>query len=180
VDLRPGYRELEPPAAARGALACLRVRVVPPQGASPTRVLPDAYVDLIWQAGRSAFVAGPDTGPSLIAASPGAIFVGSRFLPGAGGPALGIPLDEVRNERVATDVFWPELSDRLPATLSPSAALLRVAAPAIRLTTAGPPDPAVRAAARRLADSHARVGSLAGDLGLSERQLRRRCHAAVG
>jgi AraC-like DNA-binding protein len=180
VDTRPGYRELAPPPALRGALACLWVRVVPLQGAPPTRVLPDACVDLIWEAGRGAFVAGPDTGPNVVPASPGAVFVGARFLPGAGGPALGVPLDELRDARVQIEALWPELSDRLPATLTPPAALLRVAAAAARLATAGPPDPAVRAAARRLDDPRARVEALAGDLGLSERQLRRRCHAAVG
>jgi AraC-like DNA-binding protein len=77
-------------------------------------------------------------------------------------------------------VLWPELTDSLPATLSPRAAFLRVAATAARLATAGPPDAPVRAAARRLADPRARVEALAGELGLSERQLRRRCHAAVG
>ena len=35
-------------------------------------------------------------------------------------------------------------------------------------------------AARRLRDPRTRVETLADDLGLSERQLRRRCHAAAG
>jgi transcriptional regulator GlxA family with amidase domain len=45
---------------------------------------------------------------------------------------------------------------------------------------APPADAAVAEAARRLAQPHARVDALAGDLGLSERQLRRRFHAAAG
>jgi AraC-like DNA-binding protein len=48
------------------------------------------------------------------------------------------------------------------------------------LAAAGPPDRAVGHAARRLADPRARVEALAGELGLSDRQLRRRCHAAAG
>jgi AraC-like DNA-binding protein len=174
-----GYREFVPPPALRGVLACLWVRALPAEG-PPTRVLPDACVDLIWESGRGAFVAGPDTGPMVVPASPGAVFVGARFLPGTGGPALRVPLDELRDTRVDVDVLWPELVDTLPATLSPRAALLRVAATATALAAAGPPDASVRAAARRLADPRARVETLAGELGLSERQLLRRCRSAVG
>ena len=43
-----------------------------------------------------------------------------------------------------------------------------------------PADPAVAAAVARLADPGARVEALAGELGLSERQLRRRFQAAAG
>jgi hypothetical protein len=72
MDLRPGYREVAPPPALAGTLACLWVRVVPAGGAVAARVLPDACADLIWQAGRGAFVAGPDTGPNLAPLPPGA------------------------------------------------------------------------------------------------------------
>jgi AraC-like DNA-binding protein len=143
-------------------------------------VLPDACVDLIWQSGRGAFVAGPDTGPMLVPATPGAVFVGARFVPGAGGPALGVPLDELRDERAPIDELWPDLADRLAADLAPRAALLRVVATAHRLVAAGPPDAAVRDATRRLGDPRARVERLADELGVSERQLRRRFLAAVG
>jgi hypothetical protein len=64
-----GYHEFAPPAALRSALACLWVRVVAQEG-PPTRVLPDACVDLIWESGRGAFVAGPDTGPTVVPVSP--------------------------------------------------------------------------------------------------------------
>jgi len=175
-----GYRELLPPPELRGALACLWIRVVPQEGAAPTRVLPDACADLIWEAGRGAFVAGPDTGPVVVPSSPGSVLVGARFLPGAGGPALRVPLDELCDARVDADSLSRDLGERLPGTLAPRAALLRIAGTAARLALAGPPDQAVRAAATRLADPRARVESLAGELGLSERQLRRRCHAAAG
>lgn len=179
MDLRPGYRELPPPPALRHALECLWVRVVPPQG-DPIQVLPDACSDLIWQTGRGLFVAGPDTRPAPSPAEPGTVFVGARFLPGAGGPALGVPLSELRDARVGVGDLLPGLDDQLPPTLPLPAVLGRVAATAARLVAAGPPDQAVRAAARLLADPTARVGTLADDLGLSPRQLRRRFHASVG
>jgi AraC-like DNA-binding protein len=180
MDLAPGYRELPPPPALRGALACLWVRVSGPAAAAPATVLPDACVDLIWRAGQGAFVAGPDTGPWLTAGPPGEVLVGARFLPGAGGPALRVPLSELLDLRVDAGELLPEVGARLPAELPEAAALRAVAASAARLVAASPPDAAVRRAAAVLADPRARVDTLAWDLGLSERQLRRRCHAAVG
>jgi AraC-like DNA-binding protein len=180
VTLLPGYREVPPPPALRGALACLWVRVAGPPGWD-VRVLPDGCADLIWHAGEGAFVAGPDTGPVLAAAPARAVFVGARFAPGAGGPALGRPLEALRDARVAVADLAPRLAARLPGSLEPDAALRELTLVAAELVAAGPPDPAVRAAAGRLgAEPATRVDVLADDLGLSERQLRRRCRAAAG
>ena len=178
--LEPGYRELPPPAGSHGALDCLWVRVVSSAGAPATRVLPDACVDVIWRADHGAFVAGPDTGPKLSSAGPGSVFLGVRLAPGAGGPALGLPLDELRDRRVAVEELWPRLGERLDPALPPRVALARLGALGASLVSARRPDPAVREAARRLDHPRASVRELAGDLGLSERQLRRRCRAGVG
>ena len=162
------YRELAAP-----PLACLWVRT----GGDSADVLPDGCSDLIWQAGRGAFVAGPDTGPVGVVAPPGSVFVGARFRPGAGGAALGLPLSELRDLRVGLDDLHPELAERLPADLDPHEALRRVAEIALAAPAA---DAAVVEAARRLEQPGTRVEALAGDLGISERQLRRRFHAAAG
>jgi AraC-like DNA-binding protein len=180
VDLRPGYREFVAPAPLREAVACLWVRVPPPGGSPAARVLPDACVDIVWRAGHGAVLAGPDTGPAEAAAEGGDVLVGARFVPGAGGAALGLPLEALRDARVPLTELRPALDRELPGDLEPGEALRRVGALAGRLVTAAPPDRAVREAARRLEDPHARVERLAGDLGLSERQLRRRCAAGVG
>ena len=58
--------------------------------------------------------------------------------------------------------------------------MARIARVASSLVEAAPPDRAIVAASRLLADPRARVERLAGTLGLSDRQLRRRCDAAVG
>jgi AraC-like DNA-binding protein len=155
-------------------LACLWWRVVDDE---PVRILPDACSDLIWQSGRGALVAGPDTGPSPATAAPGTLFVGARFRPGAGGAALGLPLSELRDLRIGLGELRPELDERLPGDLEPREAMRRIAAIAL---AAPPADAAVAEAARRLGDPRTRVETLADDLGLSERQLRRRCHAAAG
>jgi len=174
-DLTPtgvGYRERPAP----GALDCLWVRVVGEDG-ERTDVLPDACSDLIWRAGRGAFVAGPDTGPVAVESVPGAVLLGIRFRPGAGGAALGLPLSELRDLRADLADLDRRLDERLPPDLEPREALRRVAEIAL---TAPSADAAIAEAARRLEQPQARVETLAEDLGLSERQLRRRCHAAAG
>ena len=179
MDLAPGYRELAPPAGLRHAVACLWLRVVPVAG-PPTRVLPDGCVDLVWRAGDEPWIAGPDTGPTMTSSPPGTVIAGVRFLPGAGGPALSIPLSEVRDAQLPLGELWPEAAERLTAVETPREAIVRLTGLAARLARSGSPDPAVRAAARRLSDPQARLEALADDLGLSDRQLRRRCHTAVG
>jgi AraC-like DNA-binding protein len=112
--------------------------------------------------------------------APGSVVVGARLGPGAGGNALGLPLSELRDLRVPVDELDPALASELPGDLEPRAAIARVAAAAARLVAARPPDALVFEAARRLARPGARVETLAGELGVSERQLRRRCHAGAG
>ena len=171
---RPGYRERR----ADGALACVWVRVAGEEG-ERTDVLPDGCSDLIWSPGRGAFVAGPDTGPNPVQSPPGAVLLGVRFRPGAGGPALGLPLSELRDRRVALAELDPALARELHGELDPREAARRLERAAAALA-ARPGDPLVAAAVARLADPAVRVEALAAEIGLSERQLRRRFHAAAG
>ena len=183
-----GYREWPPPPSLRGALACVWTRVAPSAGGPPglaedprsALVLPDGCADLIWQLGRGAFIAGPDTGPAPAGLEPGTVYAGVRFRPGAGGPALGSPLSELRDRRVDLADFRRELAGELPATLTPAEALRRLTGLAGRLVSAAEPDAAVVQAAALLGCPQAHAGKVAAEVGLSERQLRRRCQAAVG
>ncbi len=69
---------------------------------------------------------------------------------------------------------------RLPGTLDPDTAATRALELAAALVTDGDPDPAATRAAVLLADPRARAEDVAAEIGLSMRQLRRRCHAVVG
>jgi AraC-like DNA-binding protein len=144
-------------------LAALWMRTVEEDGAA--RILPDACCDLVWRGGTTVLLAGPDTTAWMSEVKKGDTIVGARFLPGTA--AFDLPLHEATNLRLP-------LIDLGDAPARPLAEIERLAASFLR------PDPAVAEAARRLADPRQRVPALAADLGLSERQLRRRCRAAAG
>jgi len=179
VQWAPGYREFDPGVALRQEVHCLWVSVLTP-GRSLTRVLPDACTDLIWQSGAGAFVAGPDTGPLPDTRPPGTVLVGARFRPGAGGAALGVPLSELLDQRVDAADLPAVPGGRLPGSLAPAEALRRMARIAAELVTERPPDRLVLDAVHLLGRPGARADLVAVRLGLGERQLRRRCQAAVG
>lgn len=179
-SLPPGYFEWRPPAALRPAVTCLWARVSADGGARESLVLPDACTDLIWEPGRGAFVAGPDTGPAPTTMAAGTIIVGVRFRPSAGGPALGVPLSELRDQRVDLADLRPADARRLTGTLEPDSALARALDTVASLIEDGAPDPAVTWAAALLRNPRARAEDVAAEVELSLRQLRRRCHAAVG
>jgi AraC-like DNA-binding protein len=184
MGIAAGYREWAPPPALRSALACLwssRILAGPGQPVPPdTLVLPDGCADIIWQHGRGAFVAGPDTGPVAVPAEPGAVLVGVRFRPGVGGGLLGVPLSELRDQRVDLADLRPELDRALPADLGADQAVGHLTRLTGQLAEATAADPAVRRACHLLASPAARTEYISDEVGLSPRQLRRRCEAAVG
>jgi AraC-like DNA-binding protein len=177
----PGYREWLPDRRVCDAIACLWVSVTaadaPPSVAA---VMPDGCTDLIWQHGKGAFVAGPDTGPAPAELPPGTIFVGARFWPGAGGPALGWPLVDLRDQRIDLADLLPGLASQLAADLTPDRALAIVTALAAQLVANAPPDKLVVTATRLLAAGQTTATALGPTLAVSERQLRRRFDVAVG
>jgi AraC-like DNA-binding protein len=197
--LAPGYAEWAPPAALRGAVTCLWARVTPEageqaneadkadhqpdqpdQGARSGLVLPDACSDLIWERGVGAYIAGPDTGPARPMIKPGTVIVGIRFRPSAGGQVLKTPLSEIANQRVPLADLLPPAARRLPPTLDPDEAADRVLAITGGLVVDGAPDRAMARAAVLLRNPAARAEAVAAEVGLSERQFRRRSQAAAG
>jgi AraC-like DNA-binding protein len=180
VTLAAGYREWLPPASLRDSVACYWVSVTPRHGPAVASVMPDGCTDLIWQSGRGAFIAGPDTRPAPTQLPAGTVLVGARFWPGAGGPALGVPLAELRDLRVEVADCLPGLAGLLPADLTPERAFSAIASACHQFVAARPPDRLVRHATKLLADGQTRVAGVCDTLALSERQLRRRFDDAVG
>ncbi len=184
MDWGPGYREQPSPAGLLPSVACLWARVVGPEADAVAEVLPDACVDLIWEQGHGVFVAGPDTRPAPSVSPAGTVFAALRFAPGAAGPALGLPMSVLLNQRVdAADLGTGpamELARALPGSLDPAQALRVLARMTGTMTAEGPADPLAAHAARLLRRPGARAEGVAERLDVSERQLRRRCQAAVG
>ena len=110
-----GYTEWAAPAALRDAVACMWAQVTTPGADRAGLVLPDGCTDLVWEQGRGAFVAGPDTGPVRTTMTAGTVVLGIRFRPAAGGPALGIPLSELRDQAST----WPTCGPATPAGCPP-------------------------------------------------------------
>ena len=178
--LPPGYTEWAPPAALRDAVACLWAQVNDSCAERAGLVLPDGCTDLVWEQGRGAYVAGPDTGPVPTTMAAGTVMLGVRFRPAAGGPALGIPLSELRDQRADLADLRPAQAGQLTAALDPEVAAVRMLDVTAALVADGAPDPAVTRAARLLCDPDVRAEDVAAEIGLSLRQLRRRCQAVVG
>ena len=111
---------------------------------------------------------------------PDTLLVGLRFRPGAGGAGLGVPLEHLRDQRVDLVDLAPDADRDLRSDLDPSeaaAALVRVAAQQLDVVD---PDPAVGEAIELLADPRADLGHVTREVGVGERQLRRRFQAGVG
>jgi AraC-like DNA-binding protein len=174
-----GYAEWAPPRALRGVVSCLWAKVTPDGVPQADLVLPDGCSDLIWERGTGVIVAGPDTSAVPGLAAPGVIF-GVRFWPWAGGPALGLPLSELRDQRIDLARLRPGDAKRLPGTLTPGLALAGLTDLAGRLVADGELDSTIAYATNLLRDPQARVEQVADEVGISMRQLRRRCDAAVG
>ncbi|MGV9380542.1 DUF6597 domain-containing transcriptional factor [Nonomuraea sp. NPDC003707] len=102
------YVERPPTADLAGRLACVWHQVS--EADATQLVVPDACVDLIWGP-EGLFVAGPDTGPMPTPMASGDTFVGIRFRPGAVGDFFGVPLQELRDQRVKVSEL-PSLRDQ--------------------------------------------------------------------
>ncbi len=188
IDDRPAetrYREEPPPGRLAPLLTCVWVRTV---GGTEhrVRIVPDACLDLMWitQGGEGRLVvAGPDTRAHMTTLSPGATIAGVRFAPGTAAVVLGLPVDALRDERPALAEMWgrPE-AERLATVAAAARRPERALAEAVTARGTPRPDPAMRHVARVLQDARhpAPVRGLADELGMSERQLHRRCTAAFG
>jgi AraC-like DNA-binding protein len=181
----------EAPATADLArhVQCVWYRRVGENGATrPLRVLPDGCMDLMWMNG-GLIVAGPDTRAHISHRSAGTEIIALRFRPGAALPVLGVQAVELIDARVAAATVWgrsaTEITARLDAIRHPAEAA-EVLHSVVRRRLAAAPEldsivqQLVASVQRAGGDPSLRVEQLADELGISERQLHRRCSAALG
>jgi AraC-like DNA-binding protein len=174
------YREHAPPPALAPWVQCTWQRSG--DGPAPVRVVPDGCIDIVWIEGAGTQVVGPNTRAFLVPLARGTRVAGVRLHPGAAPSLLGVDAAALRDARVTVDGVWGDdglrLAEALDAHEDRGRALL--SALGARAPAADRPDPLVRAAITRLEQPQVAVAALAAELGVSERQLRRRFGTAVG
>lgn len=181
------FRERLPASILRSHVTCAWIQHVSPSSAPYThRTIPNGSAELICQVGSSPRVVGPQSGPVEQILSPGTTVVGIRFRPGAVSSLLAIPAFELVDLSVAAKDLWGpvavELGERVAGSASSTeaAAILENTALAL-LPGASTLDTITVEAVRRLVPRATDdVTSLASSLDISERQLRRRFHVAIG
>lgn len=177
------YREWLPRSELRRHVAAVWLERSRPDGTPHRdRVLPDGCIDIVY--GRNLWVRGPETEARAVRYPADSTFVGFRFRPGAAAAVLGAPASELVDRRVPLDALWGSAADELVETLAAAPSLIgvveRLEAAIVTRARQAPPDPLIEAVARRVASVPASVASLAEAFGVSERQLRRRCHCGLG
>lgn len=182
------YREWAPPASLRSWLKCVWVRDTPEEHAETVPVLPDACTDLMYLDG-SLQIAGPDTAVNPACRPAGGRIVGIRFHPGSLASLVTPDLVELANRRVTLADVWPGDVPHLNARADEAAgrsvqdvARFLLGEIAGRIAVAGQPDRVVTAAVAACLETRGpvHVRTLAADLHVSERQLRRRSKRALG
>jgi AraC-like DNA-binding protein len=168
------------------------------------RILPDGCMDLLLM-DDDLYVAGPDDHAWTGNAPRGTRYAGLRFAPGSAPGFLGVPARELLNERVRLADLWSpsrsrSLRDRVLAAPDRAEALdtevarlvdgqldglvrqvlRRIRSGALRGRPAASPAAAVRVSGSGADRVGAGVAELARAVGVSERQLHRRCLDAFG
>jgi AraC-like DNA-binding protein len=132
--------------------------------------------------GEAPRLLGPLTASTYQEIPAGGTVVGVRLRPGVLDGLVGLPADELLDQDVAGRDIWRDLArveDQLGEAATPRAALDELQSFVAHRT--GEPDPLVDEAVRHLMPWHSSgPATLPALLSISERQLRRRCRAAVG
>jgi AraC-like DNA-binding protein len=149
------------------------------------RILPDGCMDLLLT-DDELIVAGPDSQAwTGVADDRGTQYAGLRFAPGSAPDFLGVPARELLNQRVPLSDLWSptksrQLRDRILTAPSASEALDSEVAKLAATPADGLALQVLRSVRAGLLRGTAGVSRLAGTVGLSERQLHRRCLDAFG
>jgi len=149
-------------------------------------LVPDACVDIMWLSDGDVVVCGPETRGWTFEPPSGAQAVGVRLRPGHAGRVLRLDVDEIRNKQVPlVDVVGTDGARTVTelADAGSGSARIGILQRHVRSWTDGAVDlhPSVDAMVHRLtSDPTCTVSELAREIGLSERQLLRRCTVTFG
>jgi AraC-like DNA-binding protein len=181
------FRERVPSPWLRRYITCVWVQEILPGSPPYThRTVPNGGAEIVCELGGMAQIVGPQAGPTADVLPPGTTVVGVRISLGSAPTVLGVPASALVDLVVSADELWDasavELSERIAGAQSPSAAAaLLEAAVAARLVQKPELDPVASETVRQILSGRMDgVRSLALSMHISERQLRRRCEAAIG
>jgi AraC-like DNA-binding protein len=145
-------------------------------------VLPDGCIDVVWSSSAGTWVVGANTTAFRSPVAPGEHVIGARMRPGGAPALLGLQAELLLDERPSADAVLGGTGARLAEELDAAGDPLALLGAWLqqRAERAREPDGLVTETARRLDETGVSVAGLAGDLGVSERALRRRVRTAVG
>lgn len=182
------YRERLPDPDLSGLVQCTWTRKVGDlESQREVRVVPDGCMDLLWMQDE-LLVAGPDTQAWLRRLPAGTTIAGLRFPPGVAPGLLHVPADELLNSRIPVLECSAPWANRVAENLfnapEAAAAIMQDAVKTMLQGDDGKHDPVVRHVVRTVSAAPCgmsmTVRDLADEIGLSERQLHRRCSHALG
>ncbi len=142
------------------------------------RILPDGCVDLLWD-GTGLTVAGPDTRAREHTSLPGTSYAALRMAAGTGPALLGVPADVLRDRSPTLDELWPEQDVRRLTEQVAEGGACALTAWAQGQRRQREPDP-LGGPVLAFARAGTPVSVMADRLGLSVRQLHRRCLPVFG
>lgn len=185
-----GYSEHAPLASLRSHFICAWSHDIPPGRDCTLSVPPDGCIDLQWVNGALR-IAGPDREPNIEHLAAGSTVFGLRFQAGSAARWLRVPASDIVDQRLPLEAFWGvearHIGEWIGAARTPEGVASRFELAMARKAAALDEDP--DAAARlifRLVDAADRrpgaeiIDLLRDRLGMSERTLRRKCHAVFG
>jgi len=182
------YRERLPVPSLAGVATCVWLQQVSPEGpAHEHRTAPNGCIEIACVKGADDIsVIGPRRGPAVERLPAGSTVVGVRLRPGVPAAVLGATAAELAGGQVGLDRLWGHAgvaaAERIgsAATAGDAARVLEQEIAARCPASAGP-DPLVAETVARLQPwRRGGVDAITSDLFISQRQLRRRCVAALG
>jgi AraC-like DNA-binding protein len=181
--LAGGYREMLPTPALRAHFRCAWTQAIPAGPGARITVVPDGCVDIIWFQDRLS-IAGPDLSAAVLDMPPGTAVAGVRFRAGAAANWLRLPISEITDQRLDLAEVWGKRARDLAETIGeapgPAESLARLQCGLARVAAEVAPPAADMALAFSALGRGGGIAPLLGRLEISERSLRRRCHAAFG
>lgn len=182
AEATPWYHPVAPPATLARWLACSWNAV--PTGRH--RLVPDACLDVVWLSSGEIMLCGPEVSAWTFQLPPGVRAAGVRFRPGVVPALFGVGADTLLDRRVP----WAEfVGEAAAAAMSAELSLaendeqrLAVWHRAVAaLAASATPDPVAEAVlALVVRQPRVRAADVASSVGLTTRQLQRRCLHSFG